>query len=131
ALETVKPAADAKGIQVRKALAPEPGSIEGDAERLQQVVWNLLSNAIKFTPQGGHVALTLDWVGASYLEISVEDDGIGIEPDFLPYVFERFRQGNVAETRRFGGLGLGLSIVKNLIELHGGTVHASSPGLGQ
>lgn len=130
ALETVRPAADAKGIRLSKTLAPDPGIIHGDGDRLQQVVWNLLSNAIKFTPRDGQVWLALDRFGASHIEISVADNGIGIAPDFLPYVFERFRQAHAAITPRYGGLGLGLPIVKNLVELHGGTVQAGSPGLG-
>lgn len=131
ALETVRPAADAKGIRLRIALSPDPGIIHGDADRLQQAVWNLLSNAIKFTPREGQVWLALDRCGSSHIEISVADNGVGIAPDFLPYVFERFRQADMSSTHRFSGLGLGLSIVKNLVELHGGTVQASSPGLGE
>src|SRR5690606_26452810 len=131
ALETVRPAADAKGIHLSVALAPDPGLIQGDADRLQQVMWNLLSNAIKFTPREGQVWLTLERSGSSHLEISVADNGIGIAPDFLPYVFDRFRQADPSPTQRFSGLGLGLPIVKNLVELHGGTVRAISRGLGE
>ena len=129
ALETVRPAADAKGISLGKSLDPFAGPISGDASRLQQVVWNLLSNAIKFTPRGGKVQVALQRVG-SHVEISVADTGIGIYPEFIPHLFERFRQGDASTTRNFGGLGLGLSIVKSLVELHGGTVAAESPGEG-
>jgi CheY-like chemotaxis protein len=103
------------------------GQIRGDANRLQQVLWNLLSNALKFTPSGGRVQVVLERVN-SHVEISVEDTGIGIAPEFLPYVFDRFRQGDPSTTRRYGGLGLGLSIVKSLVELHGGSVRVKSPG---
>src|SRR5207244_5237595 len=102
----------------------------GDPERLQQVFWNLLSNAVKFTPRGGRVQLRLQRV-ESHLEVAVSDTGQGIGPDFLPYVFDRFRQADPSSTRRHGGLGLGLAIVKQLVELHGGTISASSPGPGQ
>jgi signal transduction histidine kinase/CheY-like chemotaxis protein len=127
ALQTVKPAADAKGIRVQTLLDPGAGPIHGDPARLQQVVWNLLSNAIKFTPKDGTVQIVLQRVN-SHIEISVADSGIGIKPEFVPHVFERFRQADGSSTRRYGGLGLGLSIVKNLVELHGGTVRAASDG---
>ena len=129
AIETVRPAADAKGISLEKFLDPFAGLISGDPSRLQQVVWNLLSNAIKFTPKEGKVQVALQRVD-SHVEISVADTGIGIAPDFIPHLFERFRQGDASTTRNFGGLGLGLSIVKSLVELHGGTVAAESPGEG-
>jgi PAS domain S-box-containing protein len=129
ALETVRPAADAKGIRLEKLLDPAAGPISGDPSRLQQVIWNLLSNAIKFTPKEGKVQILLERVN-SHIEISVADTGIGIKPEFLPHVFERFRQADGSTTRRFGGLGLGLSIVKHLVELHGGTVLVKSPGEG-
>ena len=129
ALETVRPAADAKGIRIERTLDPAAGPVSGDAARLQQVVWNLLNNAIKFTPKDGKLHVVLQRVN-SHVEISVADNGAGIEPQFLEHVFERFRQADASTTRRFGGLGLGLSIVKNLVELHGGTVRARSPGLG-
>ena len=129
AIETVRPAANAKGIRIEKLLDPTAGPISGDPSRLQQVVWNLLSNAIKFTPRDGKVQVLLERVN-SHIEISVADTGIGIKPDFLMYAFERFRQADATSTRRFGGLGLGLSIVKNLVELHGGNVYAQSPGEG-
>ena len=127
AIETVRPAADAKGIGIRAALDPLADPISGDPSRLQQVFWNLLSNAIKFTPSGGQVHVRLERVN-SHVEVSVIDTGEGIKPEFLPYVFDRFRQADASTTRRHGGLGLGLAIVKNLAELHGGSVRATSPG---
>ena len=130
ALETVRPAANAKGVQLDSRLDETTGSISGDPGRLQQVVWNLLSNAIKFTPKDGSVLVTLARTD-SFVRISVADSGSGIKPEFLPYVFERFRQGDASTTRRYGGLGLGLAIVKQLVELHGGTVHAESEGEGR
>jgi PAS domain S-box-containing protein len=129
AMETIRPAADAKGIRLEKLLDPAAGPISGDPGRLQQIVWNLLSNAIKFTPKAGKVQVVLERVN-SHIEISVADTGIGIKPGFLPHLFERFRQADASTTRRHGGLGLGLSIVKHLVELHGGTVRAKSPGEG-
>jgi PAS domain S-box-containing protein len=128
ALESVRPAADAKGVRIIKVL-DSPGYVHGDPTRLQQVLWNLLSNAVKFTPEGGRVTLTLRSV-ESHVRIDVADTGEGIGPEFLPHVFERFRQADAATTRRHGGLGLGLAIVKQLVELHGGTVGADSPGEG-
>ena len=130
ALETVKPAADAKGIRLETFLDPAAGPISGDPGRLQQVIWNLLSNAIKFTPKNGKVQIVLERVN-SHIEISVADTGVGIKPEFMPHLFERFRQGDASTTRKYGGLGLGLSIVKNLVELHGGTVGVKSAGEGQ
>ncbi len=130
AVDSSRPAADAKSIRLRKIVDPRAGPVSGDPTRLQQVVWNLLSNAIKFTPKGGSISVMLERVN-SHLEITVHDSGVGIQPEFLPLVFERFRQADSSTTRSFGGLGLGLSIVKNLVELHGGTVHAKSAGLGQ
>jgi PAS domain S-box-containing protein len=127
AIETVTPAAAAKGIRLEKRLDMSAGLIAGDPERLQQVAWNLLSNAIKFTPKDGRVEVVLERVD-SHVEIRVSDTGIGISPEFIPHLFERFRQGDARSTRSYGGLGLGLSIVKNLVELHGGTVSARSPG---
>ncbi|HEY0338051.1 MAG TPA: PAS domain S-box protein [Burkholderiales bacterium] len=129
AIETVRPSADAKGVRLEKMLDAAAGPISGDASRLQQVVWNLLSNAIKFTPKGGTVQVLLERVN-SHVEISVADTGIGIAPEFVPHVFERFRQADASMTRSFGGLGLGLAIVKHLVELHGGTVNVKSPGEG-
>ena len=130
AVETVRPAADAKGIRLETLLDPAAGPISGDPGRLQQVIWNLLSNAIKFTPKDGKVQILLERVN-SHIEISVADTGVGIKPEFIPHLFERFRQGDASTTRKYGGLGLGLSIVKSLVELHGGTVAVKSPGEGQ
>jgi PAS domain S-box-containing protein len=130
AVEAVRPAALAKGIRLDLGLDPNAGVIIGDSNRLQQVVWNLLSNAVKFTPRGGSVRIRLRERG-SHLEIEVSDSGIGIAPDLLPHVFERFRQGDSSSTRVQGGLGLGLTLVKQLVEMHGGTVIAESRGGGQ
>jgi PAS domain S-box-containing protein len=130
ALETVRPAADAKGIRVRTVLDPLAGPVSGDPGRLQQVFWNLLTNAIKFTPRGGQVHVTLERVN-SHLEVRVADTGEGIPPEFLPFVFDRFRQADASTTRRHGGLGLGLAIVRQIVELHGGAVRAESGGPGQ
>lgn len=130
AIETARPTADAKGIGLKSVIDPLVGiAVSGDANRLQQVLWNLLTNAIKFTPKGGHVQVLLERVN-SHLEISVIDTGEGIRPDFLPYVFDRFRQADGSITRRHGGLGLGLSIVKQLVELHGGSIRVKSMGEG-
>ncbi|MEP0926216.1 MULTISPECIES: ATP-binding protein [Cyanophyceae] len=130
AIDTVRPAADAKEIRLRSVLDPAAGPILGDAERLQQIVWNLLSNAIKFTPKRGRVQVYLQRIN-SHVEIVVADTGQGISAEFLPHVFERFRQADGSTTRSFGGLGLGLAIVRQLVEVHGGTVHAESLGEGQ
>lgn len=130
AVETVTPAANARGIQVETKAPEGAGLISGDFDRLQQVVWNLLTNAIKFTPREGRVAITLRRVDSS-AEIAVSDSGQGIAPEFLPYVFERFRQADATSTRIQGGLGLGLSIVRYLIEQHGGSVLVESEGLGE
>jgi len=127
ALDVVQPAADAKGVELRSGLDPSAAQITGDPDRLQQTVWNLLSNAIKFTPKGGFVEVALGRTDA-YVEISVHDTGKGIEPEFLPHVFERFRQRDMSSSRRAGGLGLGLSLVKHLVELHGGNVEVASAG---
>jgi PAS domain S-box-containing protein len=127
AIESVKPMAISKEIRVTSVLDPMGGPISGDPARLQQVLWNLLTNALKFTPKGGRVQVVLERVN-SHLEISVNDSGQGIAPDFLPHVFDRFRQADASTTREQRGLGLGLAIVKNLIELHGGSVRAKSPG---
>jgi signal transduction histidine kinase/ActR/RegA family two-component response regulator len=129
AIDTVRPAADAKNIRIEKVYAPDVGTIAGDPARLQQVIWNLLSNAIKFTPSGGAVTIELAQ-HAGQVQITVRDTGAGIRPEFITHVFERFRQADASTTRRHGGLGLGLSIVKHLIEQHGGTVRADSPGEG-
>lgn len=129
AIETVRPAANAKNINLEKIIDPAAGPISGDASRLQQIIWNVLSNAIKFTPKNGNVQIVLERV-KSHIEIIVADTGAGIAAEFLPYIFDRFRQADGSSTRRHGGLGLGLSIVKPLVELHGGTVSVESAGLG-
>ncbi|MDZ8263825.1 protein kinase domain-containing protein [Nostoc sp. ChiQUE01b] len=130
AIETVRLSAQAKSIQIQTILESGVGEVLGDANRLQQVIWNILSNAIKFTPSGGQVKIKLGQVG-SQIQIRVTDTGKGIAPEFLPYVFDYFRQADGATTRKFGGLGLGLAIVRHLVELHGGTVQAESLGEGQ
>jgi PAS domain S-box-containing protein len=130
AIETVRPAATARQIEIDIHLPERVLPVAGDPERLQQVFWNLLSNAVKFTPAGGRVTVSARRVRTN-LEVSIADTGQGIAPEFLPYVFERFRQADGSSTRRHGGLGLGLSIVKNIVELHGGTVRAHSNGEGQ
>ena len=129
AVNSIRPAVEAKGIRLRKIIDPVAGPVAGDPGRLQQIVWNLLSNAVKFTPKGGKIEVIVERVN-SHLEITVSDSGLGIKPEFLPHVFERFRQADASTTRRFGGLGLGLSIVKQLVELHGGNVRANSAGEG-
>ncbi|MBD0388591.1 MAG: PAS domain-containing protein, partial [Nostoc sp. C3-bin3] len=129
AMETVRLAAEAKSIKIQTMLQPNVGKVAGDSSRLQQVVWNLLSNAIKFTPSEGQVEIKLERLG-SMAEITVNDTGKGISPQFLPYVFDSFRQADSTTTRKFGGLGLGLAIVRRLVELHGGTVQAQSLGEG-
>ncbi|HEV8306338.1 MAG TPA: ATP-binding protein [Methylomirabilota bacterium] len=130
ALETVRPAAEAKRVLLDAALPAWVGPVSGDPDRLQQVVWNLLSNAIKFTPAGGRVEVRLAQADGQ-AEIQVSDTGQGIRPEFLPFVFDRFRQADSTTTRSFGGLGLGLAIVRHLVELHGGRVEATSEGEGQ
>ena len=130
ALDTIRPASDAKSIDLQVSLDPSVGTISGDPNRLQQVVWNLLSNAIKFTPRGGHVEVRLEPVESSAC-ITVTDSGEGISQDFLPYIFDRFRQADSTFTRLHGGLGLGLAIVRHLVEMHGGSVSADSPGRGK
>ncbi|HEY6400329.1 MAG TPA: ATP-binding protein, partial [Blastocatellia bacterium] len=127
AIQTIQPAAVAKGISIETDLPSEIGQITGDPARLQQVIWNLLSNAVKFTPQGGRVEARLERVDP-YIRITVSDTGKGISPDFLPYVFDRFRQADASSARRHGGLGLGLTLVKYLVELHGGTIEVMSAG---
>ncbi len=149
ALETVRLAAEAKAIQIQTVFEPQVGQVLGDSSRLQQVVWNLLANAVKFTPHGGRIEVRLEpgsggtaaWeeekamlsshAPITYVQLSVSDTGQGIAPDFLPHVFDYFRQADSTTTRRFGGLGLGLAIVRYLVELHGGTVAVASPGEGQ
>ena len=127
AVATVQPAADAKAIRVQTIVDPRVGPVSGDPSRLQQVVWNLVSNAVKFTPKEGRVQVRLERVN-SHVEVAVSDTGIGIRADFLPYVFERFRQADSGPTRKTGGLGLGLAIVRHIVEMHGGTVEAASEG---
>ena len=127
AIEAIRPAAEAKGVRVVKVMDTGPISVPGDPIRLQQVVWNLLSNAVKFTPRGGKVQVQLERVN-SHVEIVVMDTGQGIVPEFMPHVFDRFRQADQASSREHGGMGLGLSIVRQLVEMHGGSVTASSPG---
>jgi PAS domain S-box-containing protein len=130
AVESLRQAADAKEIDIELVLENQAGPVEGDSDRLRQIVWNLVSNAIKFTPDRGQVRVKLERV-EKYVEITVSDTGVGIAPDFLPFVFDRFRQGDGSSTRRQGGLGLGLAIVRHLTEMHGGSVHAQSPGPDQ
>ena len=130
ALESIRFTAGAKGITVSESLENAPSHIMADSTRLQQIVWNLLTNAVKFTPRGGHVKISSHLQDSRYV-LEVEDDGIGIEPEFQPRVFERFRQEDSTVARRFGGLGLGLSIVRHLVEMHGGTVAVASEGKGK
>ena len=130
AIDTVRPAAEARGVEIEKRFDEHPALVSGDAERLQQIVWNLLSNAIKFSPKGGRVTVRLERA-VDAAQITVSDTGKGIEPEFLPYVFERFRQADGTTTRKQGGLGLGLAIVKHLVELHGGEISAESEGVGK
>jgi PAS domain S-box-containing protein len=130
AVDAVRPASDAKEIRMQIILDPRAGPVSGDPSRLQQVVWNLVSNAVKFTPRGGRVQVRLERANSN-IEIIVSDTGQGIHADLLPHIFERFRQGDSSSTRMHGGLGLGLAIVRHLVELHGGTVQAWSPGEGQ
>ncbi len=130
AVETVRPTADVKGVALDVALGAGAALVHGDPDRLQQIVWNLLTNAIKFTPRGGSVRVALERASGGFT-LSVTDTGEGITPDFLPHVFERFRQADASAAREHGGLGLGLAIVRQLAELHGGTVQVTSPGRGQ
>lgn len=130
AVATIQPAADAKNIRLQTLVDTRIAPVSGDPDRLQQVIWNLLSNAVKFTPKGGRVQLRVERVN-SHVEIIVSDTGVGIRKDFLPFVFERFRQGDSGPTRKTGGLGLGLAIVRHIVEMHGGTVLAESAGEGE
>src|SRR5262249_30588386 len=130
ALDAVRPAAAAKEIRFQNVLDPRAGPVTGDAGRLQQVVWNLLMNAVKFTPKGGRVQVHLQRVN-SHVEIVVSDTGQGIAADVLPFIFDRFRQADSSSTRVHAGLGVGLALVKHLVELHGGSVAAQSPGEGR
>lgn len=127
AIDAIRTSAENKSIRIQTLIDSKIGPVRGDPTRLQQVLWNVLSNAVKFTPKGGLIKVILDRVD-SHVEVTVEDSGIGIDPDFLPYVFERFRQADSGISRRHGGLGLGLSIAKSLVELHGGSIRAKSPG---
>ncbi|HMB27970.1 MAG TPA: ATP-binding protein, partial [Blastocatellia bacterium] len=130
AMDSIRPAAEAKSIQLRARLNSRDSLVLGDPNRLQQIVWNLLSNAVKFTPRHGRVEVGLEHVD-SHFQITVSDSGVGISPEFLPFVFDRFSQANTSTERKYGGLGLGLAIVRHLVELHGGTAKADSPGEGQ
>ena len=127
AIDAIRPSADAKGVRLQPVIDSRACFVLGDAGRIQQIVWNVVSNAVKFTPRGGRVQVTLERAHSN-AEVTVRDTGKGIHKDFLPYVFERFRQADSSSTRQYGGLGLGLAIVRHLTELHGGTVSASSPG---
>jgi signal transduction histidine kinase len=127
ALDAVKPAIDAKGIRIEKVVDPHVGLVSGDFNRLQQVLWNLLTNAVKFTPKEGKVQIIVERID-SHAQIAVSDTGQGIDSEFLPYLFQRFSQADGSIKRQYGGLGLGLSIVKSLVELHGGSIRAESVG---
>jgi CheY-like chemotaxis protein len=129
AIDSVQLAAESKGIELEVTVSPPARHVAGDSSRLQQVVWNLLSNAIKFTPSGGRVEVRLERAGTN-AQITVGDTGEGINAAFLPFIFDRFRQADGTSTRKHGGLGLGLAIVRHLVELHGGTINAESPGEG-
>jgi PAS domain S-box-containing protein len=130
AMDGIRPVLEAKRLRLRATLDAKIGTVRGDAGRLQQVLWNLLTNAAKFTPREGRIDVVLERVN-SHVEICVEDSGIGIKPEFLGFVFDRFRQADASTTRQHGGLGLGLAIVKHLVELHGGNVRVKSPGEGK
>jgi PAS domain S-box-containing protein len=130
AIDAVRPAAEAKGVRIETVLDPRASPVSGDPDRLQQILWNLTSNAVKFTERGGRVQVRLERVN-SHVEVTVSDTGVGISPEFLPHIFERFRQADGSTTRERGGLGLGLAIAKQLVEIHGGSIEASSTGSGQ
>jgi PAS domain S-box-containing protein len=130
AIEVIRPSVQAKRIALKVVVDGQHGTVFGDASRLQQAIWNLLSNAVKFTNEGGHIEAELT-LAAGQAEISITDSGVGIEPRFLPHLFERFQQADSSSTRRYGGLGLGLAIVRHVVEMHGGGVSASSPGKGR
>jgi PAS domain S-box-containing protein len=130
AIEVVRPASEAKSIRIETILDPSAGPIAGDPDRMQQIFWNLLSNAVKFTPKGGRIQVRLQRIN-SHVEVVVSDTGMGVDPKLLPFIFERFRQGDSSTTREHGGLGLGLAIVRHLVELHGGVVNAYSDGAGK
>lgn len=131
AVDAVRPAASGKGIQLETDFIDSDETVKCDPDRIQQVVWNLLTNAVKFTPAGGRIKISLTHEAAAFMKITVSDTGIGINQNFLPYVFDRFRQAHGTSTRKHGGLGLGLSLVRHLVEMHGGTVTAESKGEGQ
>ena len=130
ALASIRPQAEEKGLRLEEAIEHEAGCVQADPERLQQILWNLLSNAVKFTPAGGQIRFAVERQGQNAV-LTVSDTGIGIRPEFLPSLFERFRQADASTTRRYRGLGLGLSLVKQLVDLHGGSISASSPGENQ
>jgi CheY-like chemotaxis protein/two-component sensor histidine kinase len=130
AIEAVRPSANAKRLRIRTVLDSGVATTRGDPNRLQQVMWNLLTNAVKFTPPGGVIQIVMERVN-SHIEIVVQDSGVGISAEFLPHVFDRFRQADASTSRRHGGLGLGLSIAKSLVELHGGQVQVQSAGADQ
>ncbi len=133
AVEVVRPAAEGKGVRLDANLPDAgdgPGQLDADPQRLEQAIWNLLSNAVKFTPSGGRVHIDVDG-GAEYVTLTVRDTGEGIAPEVLPHIFERFRQGDASTTRAHAGLGIGLALVRHIVELHGGTVRAASGGRGQ
>jgi signal transduction histidine kinase len=129
AIDVVRPAIEAKHLRLQKQIEKNAPSVSGDEQRLQQVIWNLLSNAVKFTPESGVIEVRLEHTSTN-ARIIVKDTGNGIAAEFLPHVFERFRQGETVRTERYGGLGLGLAIARHLIELHGGTIEATSAGEG-
>jgi CheY-like chemotaxis protein len=129
-LDSIRPAAEAKSIQLQVQFVAPGSLIAGDPARLQQIVWNLLSNAVKFTPVHGRIEIGIEYIN-SHLQLKVSDSGVGISPEFLPRVFDRFSQANTSSERKYGGLGLGLAIVRHLVELHGGTICADSLGEGQ
>lgn len=131
AIDAVCPQVETKKIQLITEFAPDIGNVWGDSTRLQQIVWNLLTNAAKFTPEEGKVTIQAQSEEAKMVRITVSDTGIGIDPEFLPHVFDRFRQADSTTTRSHNGLGLGLAIVRHLVELHGGTIEATSPGVGK
>jgi signal transduction histidine kinase len=131
ALATVEPAAERKGVRLSSRIDPGVTTIQADEDRLRQVLWNLLANAVKFTPAPGAIDLNVCALQDGGVEISVVDTGLGITPEILPFIFERFRQGDSRSIREHGGLGLGLSIARNIVEMHGGTIHAASDGPGK
>ncbi|MGL5808224.1 MAG: hybrid sensor histidine kinase/response regulator, partial [Xenococcaceae cyanobacterium] len=130
ALETARQPSEAKSQTLQLQINSKIGTVRGDRDRLQQIVWNLLSNAVKFTPPQGHIQIGLETIG-DLIKLTIQDNGCGIEADFLPHVFDYFRQADTSSTRHFGGLGLGLTLARQLVELHGGTIVAESAGIGQ